>query len=340
MRTTQLYSELVQRISEARDGVYLAPLFISGPPGIGKSRIAQTAAKDTKVPFYDNRLTLFDPTDVRGYPVPDHTNKTVEWWLPKTLPTQGPGLVAFEELNSAPPLVQAATYQLFLDRKLGDYTVPDGVVLIALGNRAEDRAVTFRMPSALANRFVHVELDSPPNPEDWFYWAMENKIEARVVAYIKAQPHRLFNFDPATSKMAFATPRSWEYVSDILKAKRDSGVERELVGGAIGPVSTEFYAWLKVYDRIPDMQRIFKGEDLIPDKTDELYALCVALVYAAKPEQYERLLKYGMAFPPERVEFVTLMGKVMQTMNSKAMFNGSTTSKEWSRRFLHLMGKK
>ena len=109
-----------------------------------------------------------------------------------------------DEMNQAPQSVQAAAYQLILNRRLGTYTLPDNVLIVAAGNRESDRGVAYRMPSPLANRFVHLEMGV--DFDDWQVWALENKIHSDVVGYLTSNKMDLFNFDPKTASRAFATP--------------------------------------------------------------------------------------------------------------------------------------
>ena len=132
------------------------PAFIWGPPGIGKSSIVRDIAEKASLPVIDLRASLLDPTDLRG--IPSISNGLATWCPPAFLPrpNQAPGLLFLDEINAAPPLVQASLYQLVLDRRIGEYELPPGWWIVAAGNRQQDRAVTFRMSSALVNRFIHL----------------------------------------------------------------------------------------------------------------------------------------------------------------------------------------
>lgn len=139
--------------------------FIWGAPGIGKSSIVRQIAERRRMPLIDIRASLLDPTDLRGIPIIQ--DGTAVWCPPSFLPKKSdkPGILFLDEINAAPPLVQAALYQLILDRRVGEYELPEGWRIIAAGNRREDKAVTFRLSSALANRFIHLNLEV--DPDDW-----------------------------------------------------------------------------------------------------------------------------------------------------------------------------
>src|SRR5258707_6559140 len=134
------------------------PVFIWGSPGIGKSAVIRQLASALKLPLQDIRALLLDPVDLRGLPFlgPDGRSK---WATPDFLPADGSGVLFLDELNAAPAMVQASCYQLVLDRKLGEYTLPDDWAIVAACNRDSDRGVTTRMPTPLRNRFVHLEVE-------------------------------------------------------------------------------------------------------------------------------------------------------------------------------------
>lgn len=189
------------------------PVFLWGPPGVGKSQIVAQTAAGLGLDLIDIRAVLLDPVDLRGLPQIDADGRT-HWRAPAFLPAGGQGVLFLDELNAAPPLVQAACYQLILDRALGEYQLPDGWTVLAAGNRDQDRAVTHRMPSALANRFVHLEIEA--HLEDWVAWATCCGIRPEVISFLRFRPSLLHDFDPAVASRAFPTPRSWQFVSVML----------------------------------------------------------------------------------------------------------------------------
>jgi len=208
------------------------PTFLWGAPGIGKSSIIKQIADEKKMGFIDLRLALMDPSDLKGIPFYDKESHTALWAPPAFLPKDGNGILFLDELNSAAPSVQASAYQLILDRKVGEYDLPDGWAVVAAGNRESDRGVTYRMPGPLANRFVHFEMEV--SVEDWKVWAYENEICESIIGYISYKEEHLFTFDAKSNEKSFATPRSWEYVDKILKADLDKELLLESISGAVG----------------------------------------------------------------------------------------------------------
>ena len=136
------------------------PVFLWGPVGVGKSDLIKKIAKEQKRGVIDIRLSQMDSTDLRGIPYFHTTNQNMEWAPPSMFPidSNDNSIIFFDELNCAQPSIQAVAYQLILDRRVGNYILPDNVSVVAAGNRESDRGVTFRMPSPLLNRFVHLEI--------------------------------------------------------------------------------------------------------------------------------------------------------------------------------------
>ena len=212
------------------------PCVVWGPPGVAKSMIAQQVAADAARKYVDVRALLLDPVDLRGIPWRDADGRT-RWAPPAFLPpTDDPGrwLINLEELPSAVPMVQAALYQLVLDRKVGEYELPEGASLIACGNRESDRGVVHRMPTPLASRFVHLEIRV--DAQDWLAWAAANGIAPEVLFYIQMRPDMLHQFDPQSREKAFCCPRTWEMASNIVNRRSglDPTIERALFRGTVG----------------------------------------------------------------------------------------------------------
>ena len=221
METLQARASTVQPIVE-RAMQAKRPIFLWGAPGIGKSELVEGIVNNMPGDnlMIDMRLALMEPTDLRGYPFRNPETNQMEWAPAADLPTMEQAelydtIVLFlDELNSAPPSVQAAAYQLILNGRIGQYELPKNVRIVAAGNRETDRGVTYRMPAPLANRFRHINMEV--NFEDWSIWATDNKVHQDVIGYLTYSKADLFDFDPKTSSQSFATPRSWNFVSEIL----------------------------------------------------------------------------------------------------------------------------
>lgn len=282
------------------------PVFIWGNPGVGKSSIVKQIAQENKMEFIDLRLSLLDPTDLRGIPFFESETKSAVWAKPEFLPNTNSkeyGILFLDEINSAPPTIQAAAYQLILDRKIGEYTLPKNFSIVAAGNYETDRGVTYRMPTPLANRFVHLDFDL--DFDEWKHWAYSSSIDNRVISFLSYKPQNLFTFDAKSNKKSFATPRSWSFVNDILNSKIEFSLLKDVIAGAVGIESAdEFLNFCKVMNDLPDIELILKGELLeVPSNNSILYALCTGLVYALKAnyskESLTNMLNYSLNLPAE-----------------------------------------
>ena len=284
------------------------PVMIWGPPGVGKSQLVADVASEHNVPLIDIRLSQLEPSDLRG--IPFRVDSHVQWAVPRMLPDAqqhgDAGILFLDEITSAAPAVSAAAYQLILDRCLGEYRIPKGWVIYAAGNRQGDRGVTYSMPTPLANRFTHFEFDV--NLDDWVLWAHRNKIDDRIIAFLRFRPELLFDFDPALDPVAFPTPRSWEFAHRALK-KFEPGSPvlanalQACVGNAAG---IELSAFIDNLASLGDVDEIVEGGSVpVPDSIDLQYALASSLVGRAvsivkknsEDEKLGNILKYASHFP-------------------------------------------
>ena len=327
------------------------PIFIWGAPGIGKSELVQGIVDSGELGnafMIDLRLALMEPTDLRGYPFRNPDTNTMEWAPAADLPDQELAskydtIVLFlDELNSAPPSVQAAAYQLVLNKKIGQYLLPDNVRIVAAGNRETDRGVTFRMPSPLANRFRHINMDV--NFEDWQQWAINNDVHPDVIGYLSFAKQDLFNFDPKTSSQAFATPRSWTFTSDMLKVDGFEGAtsreQKAEVSGAIGEgMAIKFLEHRKIASNLPNPTDVIEGkvktlDNKISEEISAKYSLVVSIAYELNDiykdtgvdEKFSKMLNNTVRFSfdnfePEMVVF--LFKTIMK--DYKITFNVRTT---------------
>ena len=262
------------------------PLFLWGAMGIGKSELISGIADEMGGLTIDLRMATMEPTDLRGIPYFNKDQGTMSWAPPVELPSeelakQYPIVVLFlDEMNSAAPAVQAAAYQLVLNRRVGTYKLPDNVVIVAAGNRETDKGVTYRMPAPLANRFVHLELRV--DFEAWHTWAVNNRIHKDVVGYISFAKQALFDFDPRSPSRSFATPRSWTFVSELLQDDETDATVTDLVAGSVGEgVAVKFMAHRKIAGQLPNPSDILAGKvtELKIKEVSAMYSLVTSMCY-------------------------------------------------------------
>mgnify|MGYP002395395866 FL=1 len=307
MRPAQLLRVLDREFASAAEGHH-TPVMLWGPPGVGKSQMVAQIAQRHRVPVIDIRLSQMEPSDLRG--IPFRVDARVEWAVPAILPDSErhgvAGVLFLDEITSAPPAVSAAAYQLILDRRLGEYQVPDHWAIFAAGNRQGDRGVTYSMPAPLANRFSHFEVDT--HLDDWVAWAYANGIDERIIAFLRFRPELLFDFDPAHNPVAFPSPRSWEFAHRALqKFQHESQLLQGTLQACVGPAAgIEVTAFVNSLDQMPDLDAICAGDDVsVPTEIDLQYAVAAALVGKAirardnddGPRVLGHILGYAGRFP-------------------------------------------
>ena len=271
---------------------------IWGPPGIGKSSIVGQLAKENNLEFIDVRLSHLAPTDLRGLPVAvDNISK---WYPPEFLPRSGSGIFFLDELNMAPPAMQGVAQQLILDRKVGSYTVPEGWYVWAAGNRKEDRAAVFDMPSPLANRFLHLEVE--PDFESFKNYALETGVHEHIITFLSFRSTLLHKLDSQVA--AWPSPRSWVMASML----HESGLN---IAPAVGEATAgEFAAFINLYETLPSLTPILEGKsDNIP--------------FPAEPS----------------AKYATVIGLAIQAENADRAYNAFTwlsqvTTAEWVQLFV------
>lgn len=276
------------------------PVFLWGPPGIGKSELVQSITDELGGYMIDLRMAQMEPTDIRGIPFFNRELNKMDWAPPIDLPDQEladqyPIIVLFmDEMNSAPPSVQAAGYQLTLNRRVGKYVLPDNVVMVAAGNRESDKGVTYRMPMPLANRFIHIEMR--PDFGSWQQWAVDRGIHKDVVGYLSFAKQDLYDFDSKSASRAFATPRSWVFVSELLENESNMDTETlfTLVSGAVGEgLAAKFAAHRKFVDKMPEPADILSGKvtELKVKEVSAMYSLTISMCYELRDAMIEKKVK-------------------------------------------------
>lgn len=300
MATTAIDSTRVERPRDVRTLLARCmkvgrPAMIWGPPGIGKSELIAEIGEETNRPVIDMRLLLLEPTDIKGIPFFDPETKTMKWAQPADLPTEtflSNAILFLDEINAAAPSVQAAAYQLILNRRVGEYRLPDGVSMVCAGNRDSDKGVTYRMPSPLANRLVHIEMGC--NFEDWQKWAVSNRVHPDVVGFLSHHKQKLFTFDSKSPDKAFATPRSWFFVSQLISDDIPESMNTSLVAGSVGGgLATEFAQHRKVASKMPKSEDVLTGKEktLTVKDLSAMYSLTISMCYTLQEWSEKARLK-------------------------------------------------
>lgn len=310
---SMLYTGALQSGRDLKD--YYTP-FLWGAAGVGKSNSVYQLAKrlqdstGRRVVVTDVRLLLFSPVDLRGVPMADAERRFTNWLRPKIFDMDGGAdalnILFLDELSAAPQSVQAAAYQICLDRKIGEHTLPDNCIVIAAGNRLTDQSVSYKMPKALCNRLMHFNVISDYGA--WKKWAIQNGISEKVIAYLGIDNSRLCA-EPTSSDLAFCTPRSWAAVSALLKTVNDNPSEiHSLIAACIGnDTAVEFEAFCNGILKMPNVEDIINGKcKELPKTHDVMYALIAALTAklgsmgdSLTDEQLENVCLYAERFPKD-----------------------------------------
>lgn len=278
-----------------------------GPPGIGKSQcireIAEIIRRRTgkRVELTDVRLLLFNPVDLRGIPTANADKTSAIWLRPKIFQMDAGqdvvNILLLDEISAAPQSVQAAAYQITLDRAIGEHKLPENCIVIAAGNRITDKSVAYNMPRALANRLLHIEVKG--DADSWHDWAVETGIHKYVVSYLGYNPTALLRSDGSEVALAFPTPRSWEMVSNILNnVSENMDAIAPLVSGCIGTsVAYSFAKWCTLFGNLPKAEGIFAGEKVRVDHSPELLeALRSEMVSYARTHPEKELIDNSIRF--------------------------------------------
>ncbi len=308
-----LYENAIEKGIAFRE---LVTPFLWGPAGVGKSEgIGQLAARlrevtGKRVEITDVRLLLFSPIDLRGIPT-HNADKTLSVWLRPQIFSMDEdesviNILFLDELSAAPQSVQAAAYQICLDRKVGEHRLPENCIVIAAGNRTNDQSVSYKMPKALCNRLMHFCIES--DFDSWRNWAIKNGVDSRIIGYLSFDNSRLCS-EPGTSDMAYTTPRSWSFVNTVLKTMGESPERlHRLIGGCVGlDAAIEFEQWCKINSDLPKIEDILSGNCAVyPKNQDTLYVLSASLVTAVYSrrknvlvEELENVCAYAKRFPAD-----------------------------------------
>ena len=247
-------------------------VFLWGAPGIGKSAIVKKVAKDNNLQLIDLRVSQLAPTDLRGCP---YIKDAVTYFAPPSFfPTEGEGILFIDEFNMASPSMMGIAQQLILDRQVGDYVVPEGWFIVAAGNRVEDKAAVSQMPSPVANRFIHLDVEA--DLESWKEHAIKEKTyNEQILSFLNYRPELLFKFNKDSK--TWPSPRSWGMANSLLNIGLD-------ISHAVGDgAASEFYAYQSIYTHLPDLDGIIAGKDIpAPTEPSLMYAVCGGLVSRCK----------------------------------------------------------
>jgi AAA domain (dynein-related subfamily) len=232
------------------------PVFIWGPPGVGKSSLVEQFAASLGLECVALLGSQLAPEDLIG--IPKIEGNVSRFYPPSMIVREREFVLFIDELNIASQEIQKAFYSLILDKRIGEYRLPAGSIIIGAGNRAHDAALAKQMPSALVNRMVHVHLRA--SHREWLDWAHANNIHPWVLDYVRSRPSQLSTEVPPAKEEPFSTPRSWHAVSDALHAFGDHIAPDHLDAVLFGSVTRDHAVGFKAFLK-QDPQPVQRAQD-------------------------------------------------------------------------------
>jgi AAA domain (dynein-related subfamily) len=289
------------KLSEANEQLMMSfqlksPCMLWGAPGMGKSQLIWQLIAMLGCGAIDKRLSQMDPTDVQGLPSDEIINKckfmgySIPKWLPDAVRDGPTGILFLDEINLAPQTVQAAAYELILDRRLGDYTLPDGWVVFAAGNRMEDKTNVNRMGRALTNRFKNCEVEV--DLQEWKDHARKMNVEAQIIALMTWKPDLLL--DQEVKTVAWPSPRTWFMYNDhwpLVTTSNDFNTCASIVGkGAAG----EMIAFKQTQALCPTPEQVEQDpmSAIVPVGPGAQHCITGSLSAAVTEDNFAPYLKY------------------------------------------------
>jgi hypothetical protein len=279
---------------------------IHGSPGIGKSMLFHKIAKEFNLELIDVRLSQCAPEDLQGLPmkvgnksvfVPFNIFPTEEDELP---PGKDGWLLFLDEFTSAARATAAAAYKLVLDHEVGQHKLHPKVLIAAAGNRMSDNAIVNTMSTATQSRLGHIILSV--NKNEFIDHAILAKYDHRIIGYIEFQPDMVHKFDPNHQELTFPCPRTWEFVSRVIKNEPNVNSLTPLISGLVGPgPAVQFVAFCEHYQNIPRPQDIIAHPDTakIPSEISTKYAVMTMLMSIVDDQNIKPFIQYISRFPPE-----------------------------------------
>ena len=305
-----------------------------GSPGVGKSDIVRKIAEKLNVKVIDFRLSQADPTELNGFPTLDKVNNRAHYAPPIAFPLEGDPipdgykgwLLFFDEINTAAQLIQAASYKILLDRMVGEHKLHPKLIMACAGNLSTDKAIVNRLSTAMQSRLIHFNLEV--NLEDWLTWAYANGVDSRVITFVQFRPELLHKFDPSHSDHTFPCPRTWVFLSRMIRNWTEIGEDKTaLLTGTIGEgAGLEFQGYLDIFGSLPTIGKIIQSPKTteVSNRPDVLWAIGGLIVEHVDKDNIKPLMEYIDRMPAE-FQVITIKNMLRKDRN---LYDTKTLS-EW-----------
>lgn len=280
--------------------------FLRASPGVGKSALIHSVAKQLNLFVIDHRLSTSAPEDMSGLPRFD--DKGMAHFAPFVglFPIEGTEipkgydgwLIFLDEFNQAPKSVQAAAYKLILDRMVGQYKLHENVMIACAGNLDSDRAITTPIGTAMQSRVIHLEMET-----DFDEWLMDvalpNNYDRRIVAYLSQYPSRLMDFKPDHNNKTFSCPRTWEFMDRLIYEQDVVLADQPLYAGTItAGIAVDFVAFCSVFNNLLSVETILANPEgcPVPSDNNTKWATIATMMEKINGENFEKLAVFANRF--------------------------------------------
>ena len=280
------------------------PVILWGPPGQGKTSVIKQIAADQDRHLEVILASIREPQDFAGLPMLSQGTATLmppDW--AKRLSQVKDGILFTDEVNTAPPSVQAALLRVCLDKVAGDCHLGDDTSVIAAANPPEQAADGWDLAPPLANRFCHINWELPAEvvrdglAGNWVSFTIkspENKKlkdsliaeRAALAGFLASRPDLTTVLPKSSAEQgrAFPTPRSWEMVAIlsgwITACDLDSSVRRIAVMGCVGIGPAAEYLTYRDNIDLPNPEEIISSPNsfVLPNRMDKIYVVGASLM--------------------------------------------------------------
>jgi len=265
----------------------------------------------------DIRLSEYDSSDIKGLPDFKGDENSIIWktpfWAKVVTHPESDGILFFDEINLATPLVISSTYKILYDRVIGEDRINSDWFIMGCGNKDDDKAHTHELAAPVRDRGGEVELTSPSS-EAWIDWAVDSGIDSKIIGFLSWKPSNLHAVD-FDDGQKFTTERGWERLNTLLNGVSDYKTMELVSGTAIGEgIAREYVAFCKIKDSV-SLDEILKNPKALKLVTEisTKYFLTTAIGenYKKNKVKFEDVMKISEVFDEMgNVEFVALLWRL------------------------------